>query len=298
MAGETLRRTISQLSSAATTLAGLGLALERQLSGSPLDPALAGPIDRLIETLGLTDLGELSEPELRQALGEVRMTAIQAALLVQSGPVQPGWAHLDEEMLISIGDASALFAGVVQRLLVPNLPGLGDRLATPGAAFLDVGVGVGSIALAMARAFPTLQVVGIDPWTPALSIARRRTEAAGLADRISLRQETCQALADHEAYALVVFPGPFIQRDATPQALERLSDAIRPDGWIAFGQLNLGADPLKATAADVRTAYWGEGIGDPAEAAAALSAAGFVDVRPLPSPPEALMAIVAGRRPA
>lgn len=59
-------------------------------------------------------------------------------------------------------------------------------LNAEGASFLEVGVGVAAIAIEMARLWPSLRVVGIDGWAPALAVARENVRATDLASRIEL----------------------------------------------------------------------------------------------------------------
>ena len=69
-------------------------------------------------------------------------------------------------------------------------PRLGDRLAGP-AEILDVGTGVGWLAVALARAYADARVVGIDIFEPALDLARANVSAENLQDRIELRRRMC-----------------------------------------------------------------------------------------------------------
>jgi 2-polyprenyl-3-methyl-5-hydroxy-6-metoxy-1,4-benzoquinol methylase len=183
-----------------------------------------------------------------------------------------------------------------RRAVVPLLDGLAERLAAPGAAFLDIGVGVAALSIAMARQWPLLRVVGIDPWEPALEIARGNVEEAGLTDRIELRCQTAEVLPDVAAFDLVWFSGPFVSADVMDEALRRVLHSLRPNGWILFGMLNTSGDELSASLARLRTVTWGGTPLTPAIGEALLQRAGFADVRSLPSPPTALASLVVGRR--
>ena len=73
--------------------------------------------------------------------------------------------------------------------------GLSERLASSGASFLDVGVGVGVIAVGMAHELPALRVVGVDPYAPALALARDR-ERRRLEARAELREQRGEDIPD------------------------------------------------------------------------------------------------------
>lgn len=82
---------------------------------------------------------------------------------------------------------------------VPALPGLGELLSRPGARMLDLGCGVGFAAVALARGFSDLTVVGVDSDEASITDARQHAAAEGLSDRV--RFETLKADADLGAVA-------------------------------------------------------------------------------------------------
>ncbi len=65
-----------------------------------------------------------------------------------------------------------------------RVPGLRDRLGTPGARVAEVGCGLGWASIALARAFPGLAVDGYDLDEPSIASARANARAEGLADRV------------------------------------------------------------------------------------------------------------------
>jgi hypothetical protein len=97
---------------------------------------------------------------------------------------------------------------------------------------LDVGTGVGEIAVALAEAVPSLHVVGLDILDDVLAAARIRVVERGLADRIMLRRQDVATLTDIEAFDLAHLPAYFVPEDAVLAALPRIRTALRPGGWI------------------------------------------------------------------
>jgi SAM-dependent methyltransferase len=118
-------------------------------------------------------------------------------------------------------------------------------------------VGVAGLSIAMAHLWPSLRVVGIDPWPPALFLARENVQRAGLRDRIVLREQVVEDLADTEAFDLVWLPSAFIPAKAIPPACENVCRALRPGGWLLFAMATPGTDPLTASLVRLRTVLWG-----------------------------------------
>jgi hypothetical protein len=128
-------------------------------------------------------------------------------------------------------------------------------------------------------------------------VGRQNVETAGLGDRIELRQQAVEELADTEVFDLVWFSTPFIRAEMLASALHHVWRALRPGGWILLGMLNTTGEPLAVALAHLRSTYWGGQPLVPSEGQALLEERGFDGVQVLPSPPWALAALVVGRRP-
>jgi hypothetical protein len=148
----------------------------------------------------------------------------------------------------------------------------------------------------MARVWPRLRVVGIDPWRPALAIASENVKTAGLNARIELREQTAQELSDTQGFDLAFFPSFFISEAVIRAALVRVHRALRPDGWISFAIQNTGPDALTASLARLRTVLWGGHPWTASEAESLLRQAGYIQVQTLPSGPTAPTVRIIGRR--
>ncbi len=69
---------------------------------------------------------------------------------------------------------------------IPAVPDVHDRLrADPPARVADVACGAGWSSIGIARAYPRVRVDGLDLDGPAIEMARRNAEAAGVADRVA-----------------------------------------------------------------------------------------------------------------
>lgn len=99
----------------------------------------------------------------------------------------PGWTYEDPVILESQGQVSGLIVRSIDTLAVKR-PALGTTLKQPGA-LLDVGTGVGWLAIEAARSWPALRVVGIDSWEAALILARKNLAQSDVAERVELRSQ-------------------------------------------------------------------------------------------------------------
>ena len=220
------------------------------------------------------------------------------AKLVMNPTTRPGWSHTEANDLQNTVDISAAFPAQWKTAIVPRHETLAERLESADGTFLDVGVGVGALSIAMATLWPSLRIVGIDRWKPSLAVARERVQRLGLGTRIELRrQQTVEDLADSQVFDLVWLPSVFIGETVVGIALARLYHALRPGGWILFPSVNPAADPLTVAYARLRTVLWGGRPWTPVEAQALLKQAGYAQIQTLPSPPAVLGAMNVARRP-
>ncbi|MDQ4147070.1 MAG: class I SAM-dependent methyltransferase [Pseudomonadota bacterium] len=294
---QVLRDYVTRHSRSTAILAALGAVLDAQVTGTPLDPTLQARIDDVLHALDLDGITEdVSTADLKQMLAEIRYFMLLDAKLLFHTTRSLAWNHTETEILQAGGEISAGFANTLTHMIVPRLEGLSQRLGSPDGSFLDVGVGVASLSIAMAQLWPSLRVVGIDPWAPSLALARENVQRAGLTDRIELREQGVENLPDTNAFDLAWLPSAFIPEQVIPAACEHVYHALRPGGWLLFAMANPGTDPLTASLVQLRTALWGGTVMAPSRIEALLHQTGFVDVRMLPSPPGAVVACIAARR--
>lgn len=286
-----------RLSAQAEALAALAAALRLRQSKSEAASEVQAALDEVVAALGLTDALESASPgELAAALAPIRALFLQANDLLTDPARAPGWSYTDADVLESLGRTSAGFAGVLQDTVAPQLDGLEERLAAEGASFLDVGVGVAGLAIAMAGQWPNLRVVGIDPWEPSLALARANVSAAGLDDRIELRGARVEELDDRHRFDLAFLPAPFLPRSVLDGAVGRLRETLRPGGWVVVG-LYRGRDRLDEALALLRAARSGGSSPTPSEVVGLLRGAGFEQAGEFPAELGISSALAVGRRP-
>jgi predicted O-methyltransferase YrrM len=237
------------------------------------------------------DAGEVLKADLRTGL-------LQSAALVEdaiAGRLSPGWVHSDVRLLQAQGTMSAGAVDFIERRLLPTLDGLVERLDAGDGAFLDVGAGVGAITIGFCRRHPLLRAVSLEPQEAPLALARRNVAAAGLSDRVELRQQFVQDLSDAEAFDLAWLPGNFLPPDVLPAALTAVHRALRPGGWLLNACLGGGDDSPRSVAARLRAVLWGGDTLAPEQVAELLERHGFSDVRLLPRMASGLVPMVARR---
>lgn len=87
-----------------------------------------------------------------------------------------------------------MFLNLLASEWFPKVPGLVERLrADPPARIADVGCGTGWSAIAITRAFPKVEVVGLDLDEDSVKEARENAARAGVASRLSFE---CRDAAD------------------------------------------------------------------------------------------------------
>ncbi len=298
MSIDALREILVRLNVSANALAVVGAALDARASGNALDLIIRPHVDEVLAAMGASEALEgISPAEIRSLLGEIRVYTLTNAKLLFAASRSAGWAHTDPEILEAAGDVSANFPWALMTTVASKLDGLEQRLSSSGAAFLEVGAGVAVMAVEMARLWPTLRVVGIDPWAPALAIARERVRVAGLDARIELRGQRGEDLPDVDAFDLAWIASVFVPELAIRPVLQRVRRALRPGGWLLFPTLRPTGDRLSDALATLRTAMFGGWITTPERVETLLTDEGFIEVHTMQAPPHTLAATIAGRRP-
>jgi hypothetical protein len=293
--GGRLPRLVTELVTAAEALSALSASLRLHCSGEHAALAVEHGLSEVRAALGLEELLEFERGDLATLSDVMRARVIWASELCLEPLRAPGWTPSDVEI-----SAASLSAETIVPLLssavVPRLAGLAERLARPGAAFLEVGVGGGGLIVALCRMWPYLIGTGIDIHARSLELARKRLADAGLGQRVNLRLEDVAELEDRAAYDLAWLPASFIGADVLPDAARRVRLATRPGGWVILS-MHGGADELSVALARLRTARDGGTLLSPSLAKTMLVDAGWESVHQLPRQPMSAVWMTAGRRP-
>jgi SAM-dependent methyltransferase len=293
MSFESLNQAVQRLNTSMQALAALGAEMRLRRESSPADVRVRERVLEVIRAIDPALFDGVTVDQEAIALGTIRSAVRDAMDLLNDPTRAPGWGYADPEMLQSQGQQSRRVVHAIDAFAARR-PDLKQTLQRPGA-FLDVGSGAGWLAIEAAQSWPALRTVGIDPWEPALNLARANIAAAGLDGRIELRLQKIEELPDKDEFTLVWLPGPFLPPEIVSTALERTSRALRPDGWVVFGMFGSTPDPLGEALTALRTVRSGGHPWTTAEVEQRLRGYGFTQIES--SSPGLPTLLVVGKKP-
>ena len=178
-----------------------------------------------------------------------------------------------------------------------KLPEASARLEQGGRA-LDFGCGVGRVAIAIARAFPGCEVVGLDPDVESIRQARAAAGEAGLGEKICFVAESSASYSDPEGFDLIAACDCIHDFAAPEQTLTEIRALLKPSGTLFVLEPRAG-DRLEENIHSLGTIYYGfslfhcmtqslaeggPGLGTcmgPAQTMDLLRRSGFNEVEPL-----------------
>jgi SAM-dependent methyltransferase len=211
MSFESLMGASQRLSVSLETLAALGAQLRFQQNGIDGDPRVRALLNDVACAIDPELLEGVELNQQASVLALIRIMFRQGLELLENPERPPGWSYQDPDILESQGQLSRLIVRWIEAIAAQR-PELSEVLGRPGA-FLDVGTGVGAIAIEAARSWPALRVVGIDPWEPALTLARKNLAESGFGERVEFRAHRVEQLEETATFSVAWVPGPFIPRN-------------------------------------------------------------------------------------
>ncbi|MGZ4762463.1 MAG: methyltransferase domain-containing protein [Ilumatobacteraceae bacterium] len=293
MPGESALSAAVRLTISMEAAAALAAHVRVSAEGLEIDPQVRSLLDDIAGELTVdpADVGPAAQP----IVGMVRAFLRQSTELVENPGRVGDWDQVDEAILQGVGRLSMAIVDAFQQA-AESLDGLGDRLSHTGASFLDVGTGTGWLAIATARAFPTVRVTGIDIYEPALQLARQNIVDAGMTERVQLGTMNALDLDGSATYDAIWLPLPFMPKDVVPDAMAAASAALRPGGWLLPGTFAGPDDRLSQLLVDLRTVRSGGHPWLPEELIALLGAHGLVDAQEVARTWAAPVRLYAARR--
>jgi len=207
-----------------------------------------------------------------------------------------GWTAEQTDIVVAQGRGSRAAAVALGEGLLPHMPQAHRAFLDGSAVFLDVGVGIGTVAGAICQMFPGVTAVGLDVLSPVLDIARTELTEQGLQAHVELRLQSVADLMDVQRYDLAWLPQQFIPRADLGPGLRAVLTALRSDRWLvapvlaAREQADVFERAVHAHAAHLS----GGGPLTVDDAGDLLARAGFVDVSDVELGDQVVML---GRRP-
>lgn len=113
-----------------------------------------------------------------------------------------------------------------------KMPDIHALLCRPGARLADVGTGGGWSAIALAKAYPTLEILGIDIDGPSIEMARRNAEDAGVADRVRFVHDDAAHLAAHGSFDVAIALECVHDMPYPVEVLTAMREAVHADGVV------------------------------------------------------------------
>ena len=202
---------VSRLQATTDALAALGARLAIG-DHNTVAPEIRSALDEVLAAVGVGDVADLDPQQCAMMAGLVRTVFAQSADLLDRPTRDIGWSYTDPALLEGQGRASMMMP-----TLLAGTGELGDV-----SSFLDIGTGVGLLAVSAARVWPRCTVVGIDVWKPSLDLARRAVTTAGLDDRIEIREQDVLDLDDVDRYDCVWLPSFFFRGDILAAAMPKI----------------------------------------------------------------------------
>ena len=273
MSFEETMAVLKQLAAGTDALAAIAAHASLLAEGKEVEPRLAKAFNEVEAAVGVTGLETLPPPQLAMVAGLPRLFLREADIQTSNPGRAPVWNYTDPVVLESYGRGSAM----MPQLISGSIPEAGEV-----SSFLDVGVGVGWLAIAAAEQWPEARIVGIDVWEPSLERARAHVGEAGLEGRVELRQQDVGGLDDVDAFDLAWLPSFFFDDEELPAVVRRVVGAVRPGGVVVLGRFDPGADALEQATANLRAIRSGGCTVSANEAAELLRDAGCTTVRVVP----------------
>jgi protein-L-isoaspartate O-methyltransferase len=270
MSMQEMTAVITRFQAATDALAALGARLGMG-EGDAVAPEILAALDEVLAAAGVTDVDGLEPQQRAMMAGLIRTAFAQSADLLGRPTRDAGWSYTDPVLLEGQGRGSMMMPTMLR----------GSGELTDVSSLLDIGTGVGLLAVSAARVWPECTVTGIDVWEPSLELARRNVTAAGLDHRIEIRRQDVLDLDDVDRYDCVWLPSFFFSREVLATALPKIIAATRPGGRVVMAHYEPPPDPLPRTTMRLRTIRDGGSVLDSGGAAGLLRDAGCLDVHSL-----------------
>ena len=121
------------------------------------------------------------------------------------------------------------------RKILPELPGLADKLGKDGA-ILEVGCGTGNHLMLLANTFPQARIAGVDIDADGLNAARAALRKAGLETQVEVHEGDIAAIAQPNSIdaAVMIEVLHEIAPALRASIIGACAKVLRPGGWLVI----------------------------------------------------------------
>jgi 2-polyprenyl-3-methyl-5-hydroxy-6-metoxy-1,4-benzoquinol methylase len=150
-----------------------------------------------------------------------------------------------------------LFENLLGKEWLPSVPELHERLrADPPARIADVACGQGRSSIAIAQAYPKVQVDGIDSDRASIERARENLAGSGVEDRVTFHEKDAADAGLQGQYDLVtIFEA--LHDMSYPVEVLRAARGLLAHGGVVFIGDERTEDEFKAPASEVERLFYG-----------------------------------------
>jgi 2-polyprenyl-3-methyl-5-hydroxy-6-metoxy-1,4-benzoquinol methylase len=155
------------------------------------------------------------------------------------------------------GFTRPMFEGLLGTQWLPAVPDVHERLqADPAARVGDVACGEGRSSIAIARAYPKVEVEGIDADPASIAAAQRHLAGSGVEDRVTFRRVDAADLATPGRYDLMTIFESLHDMSYPVDVLRSCRAALADGGSLVVGDERV-ADAFVAPGDDLERFYYG-----------------------------------------
>ena len=150
-----------------------------------------------------------------------------------------------------------MFTHLLGHEWLPAVPDVHERLlAEPRARVADVACGAGWSSIALARAYPLVQVDGIDLDAASIAKARENLEGSDVADRVTFHERDAADVALEGQYDLVTIFEALHDMSYPVDVLRTLRGMLAEGGSVIVGDERT-EDSFQAPAGELERLYYG-----------------------------------------